>query len=67
MFCQTHIEACSSINRWSNIQGVGDEDILLEDYNSEGEQEDEDDVSFSNISVFFVYHFQGWICNIIFI
>ena len=46
MFCQTHIEACSTINRWFNIQGVGDEDILLEDYNSEGEQEDEDDVSF---------------------
>ena len=43
---ETHIEACSTINRWFNIQGVGDEDILLEDYNSEGEQEDEDEVSF---------------------
>ena len=29
-----------------NIQGVGDEDILLEDYNSEGEEEDEENVSF---------------------
>lgn len=39
-----------------NIQGVGDEDILLEDYNSEGEEEDEENVSFLFIlNCLFVY------------